>query len=121
MAAIYEVKNQMTSDYESRVTKRMHKGSQGGEDHYYSLLVSMFKEELVSRGWCVRAAARARPALAWKKSDVPHMPISLTPVSAEPSIQAANKVTISPTRAPAPKSMIESFQISVGLEPRLQT
>lgn len=46
MAPIYgdEVKNKMTSDYESRVTKRMHKGSQGGEDHYYSLLVSMLRE-----------------------------------------------------------------------------
>lgn len=86
MAAIYgdDVKNKMPSDYESRVTKRMHKGSQGGEDHYYSLLVSMFKELLVSRGWCVCTAARARPALAWKESDIPHM---LIPLSSRPQLQ----------------------------------
>lgn len=81
MAAIYgdDVKNKMPST----VTKRMHKGSQGGEDHYYSLLVSMFKELLVSREWCVYTAARARTALVRKESDIPHM---LIPLSSRPQL-----------------------------------
>lgn len=67
--------------------------SQGVEDHYYSLLLTMLKESLISRGWCTFGAAKAWPALALQGAGVPHMP---APMSSGYT-QAVNKVTVCPS------------------------
>lgn len=111
MTAIYRdaEKSTMTSDYENRSMLSVYKSSQGVEDHWWSLLLSVCKEQLITRGQHIFIAAKARLKLAGQEVPVPNTPgtsFSTTQSSlSEASSLLSDYISISRAKSPKPTTL----------------